>query len=523
MKLTIYDATLREGAQGAQASLTVQDKIRTVRMLDQLGVHYIEAGNPGSNPKDAELYRLMAHEPPRSARLAAFGSTCRPGVLPDQDPNVLALLKADTPVVCVFGKAWDLHVTRVLNTGLKDNVDIIEQTVRYLKSCGREVVYDAEHFFDGFRNNRVYALETLQAAARAGADWLCLCDTNGGCFPHEVDEIVTAVAGLHRIPLGVHCHNDTGMAAANSIAAARAGAKMIQVTLNGCGERCGNADLCTLVPNLQLKLGYSCIPPHSMRHLTKVSRAFSQLTNLRHDSRAPYVGADAFAHKAGMHIDAVSKIPLSFEHVPPESVGGERSFLLSEVAGRMAIVAKARQVAPMLKKDSPQAQSILDRLKELEHGGYQFEGAEASFELLVRRELGMYQPHFDLQGFKVIVSQPAPDGQTAAAMIEVVVNGQREITADVGNGPVNALDRAARKALERFYPSLRDTHLIDYKVRVLDGGQATASVVRVTIESTDGNDRWTTVGVSTDIIEASWKALVDSLEYKLIGEEGAGA
>ena len=516
MKAILYDATLREGAQGPGASFTVEDKLKIVDMLDDLGVSYIEAGNPGSNPKDAAFFKRMEDHPLRQAKLAAFGATCRVGVAPEDDANIQALMSANTPVVTIFGKSWDFHVKEILKATPQENLDIIAITVRYFKDQGKEVVYDAEHFFDGYKRNPEYALKTLEAANGAGADWLCLCETNGGCFPHEVEAITNVVAA--RFPgakLGIHAHNDTGMAEANAVTAARCGALMVQVTIAGWGERCGNTDLFTLLPNLQLKLGYDCLPPEKLQSLVSFAHTFHELANLGVNPRAPYVGFNAFAHKAGMHIDAVAKNPTSFEHVPPDAIGAERAFLISEVAGRTAVLKKIQRIVPGVKKDSPDIKRIVQELKQLEYQGYQFEGADASFELMVLRTLGLHRPFFTLKGFKVIVNEPAAEGEVASAMVHILVDGVEEITAALGNGPVNALDRATRKALERFYPGLSSMVLSDYRVRVLDSKFATAAPVRVLIESSDLNQTWTTVGVSTDIIEASWHALVDSLEYKL--------
>ena len=515
MRVIVYDATLREGAQGAGAAFTIEDKLRIVEMLDDLGADYIEVGNPGSNPKDAELYALLAEHPPRHARLAAFGSTARVGEAPENDANLAALLKTGAPVTAIFGKSWDFHVREVLRTTEEENLRLIEESVRFLKAQGREVVYDAEHFFDGCKHNRDYALSTIRAAERGGADWICLCDTNGGAMLHEIDELTRLACRTVNVPIGIHCHNDTGLAVADSITAVRAGAAMAQMTLNGWGERCGNADFFTLVPDLQLKLGYDCIPPENMPKLTALSRKVSEMVNRPPDKRAPYVGQNAFAHKAGMHIDAVLKAPATFEHIPPETVGASRRILMSEMSGRSAVVERLKAVAPGIAKDSPMVAKVLEQLKELERQGYQFEGAEASFELMARRMMGQYEPFFDLREYKVVGTTPAEDGHTATAMVRMFVGGEEEITAADGYGPVNALDRAARKALERFYPQLKAMRLSDFKVRVLSS-HSTASSVRVLIESTDGTESWTTVGVDVDILKASQRALTDSLEYMLL-------
>ncbi len=516
MRVKIYDATLREGAQSAGASFSLEDKLRVARLLDDMGVHYIEAGNPGSNPKDAALYRRMKSERLKSAKLAAFGPTCRLGKAPEEDEGMAALLAAETPVVTIFGKAWDFHVENVLQGTLEENLSVIYASVRFFKGRGREVCFDAEHFFDGMAHNEAYALRALEAARDAGADYLALCDTNGGRFPHEISEMTKkAVARFGEI-VGIHAHNDTGLAEANTVEAVMAGASMAQVTANGMGERCGNADLFVTVPNLQLKLGLACLPADKLPMLRDASLRVSELCNVKPYLGRPYVGANAFTHKAGMHIDAVKKRPESFEHIAPEAVGNERTFVLSEIAGRSAVLAKIERMYPGIDKTSPKLAEILESIKEREFDGYQYEGADASFELIVRRILSPYEPFFKLHDFKVIVTEPAIEERIATAMIEIAVDGESEITAENGNGPVNALDKAARKALERFYPNLRHVVLSDYKVRVLDSKDATASRVRVLIESQDDTDRWTTVGVSGDVIGASWAALTDSLEYKLL-------
>ena len=514
-KVCIYDSTLRDGAQAEGISFSVEDKLKIVSKLDELGVSYIEAGNPGSNPKDLEFFQRVKHMKLNNIKLTAFGSTRRVGINVEDDNNVQSLLKADTPAVAIFGKSWDLHVQDILKTTLEENLSMIEDTIRFFKGKGKEVVFDAEHFFDGYKQNREYATQALQAAVDGGADSLVLCDTNGGCFPLQISEITKEVCKRFDVPVGIHCHNDTGMAVANSIVAVQAGARQVQGTFNGFGERCGNADLCTIIPNLQIKLGIPCIAPDKIENITSAARFVSEIANVAHNERAPYVGNSSFAHKGGMHIDGVVKNPKTFEHIDPSLVGNERRFLMSEVAGRTTILSRINQVDASLTKNSPQTKQIVDRLKELEHQGYQFEGAESSFELVIRKELGKYKPFFDLNHFKVIVNEPSREEFSSSALIKVNVNGEEEITAAEGDGPVNALDKAMRKALERFYPQLNKMRLTDFKVRVLDSKTATAAKVRVLIESSDGESVWNTIGVSTDIIEASWKALVDSIEYKL--------
>ncbi len=497
------------------------DKLKIVRKLDDFGVDYIEAGNPGSNPKDLEFFERVKTMELANAKLVAFGSTRRAGISHEQDANLAALLGTDTAAVAIFGKSWDFHVTEVINTTLDENLRMIYDSVSYMKSKGKEVIFDAEHFFDGYKANPKYAVRALEAAAEAGADWLVLCDTNGGAFPSEIGEIVKEmVSRFAPLSIGIHCHNDGGMAVANSIVAVEQGAVQVQGTINGYGERCGNANLCTIIPNLQLKYGLSCIPEENMTGLASMSRYISELANMAPNERDPYVGNCAFAHKGGMHIDAILKNPASFEHISPQTVGNERRILMSEVAGRSTVLTKIQKVAPWITKTSPETQKIIDELKRLEHEGYQFEGAESSFELLIRRALGKDSKFFDVKDFRVLCEEHWQGDYSASAIIKVKVNGVEEVTAAEGDGPVNALDRALRKALEFFYPQLKKMRLTDYKVRVLDTSKATAAKVRVHIESTDGEKVWGTVGVSTNIIEASWNALIDSIEYFLYNEMG---
>ncbi len=514
--IVVLDSTLRDGAQALGISYTVEDKLKIVKRLDALGVDYIEAGNPGSNPKDLEFFEKAKRIEFKHAKLIAFGSTRRVGIQVDEDANVRSLLMAGTDAVVIFGKSWDFQVTDILKTTLDENIRMIFDTVKYFKDQGKEVVYDAEHFFDGYFSDPSYAMDTLKAAADAGADSLCLCDTKGGCLPMDIHDITQKAVETFDVPIGIHTHNDTGMAVAGTIMAVQAGAEQIQGTINGFGERCGNANLCSIIPTLQLKMGYSCIPEGSMARMTTVARGISEIANVIHDERAPYVGRSAFAHKAGMHADAVVKNTAAYELIDPELVGNERTFLMSEVAGRSAVLGMVKNIMPSITRDSPETRLILEKLKEMEHEGYQYEGAESSFELIVRKVLGKYKPSFELKDFKVIVNEPAIDSKhNSSAIIKVKVGDQEEITAAEGEGPVNALDNAVRKALSRFYPVIHEMKLTDYKVRVLDSTAATAAKVRVLIESTDGNEVWTTIGVSTDIIEASWKALVDSIEYRL--------
>lgn len=516
-RIAIFDSTLRDGAQAEGISFSVEDKIKIVKALDELGVAYIEAGNPGSNPKDLEFFDRVRRINLSNTKLAAFGSTRRRDIAVEEDSNVRSLLNADTPVVVIFGKSWDFHVTDIIKTSLKENLEMIKDTLSFFKQKGKEVIFDAEHFFDGYKSNPEYAMAALSAAVEGGADSIVLCETNGGVFPNEIYEITKKVVESFDVPVGIHPHNDGGMAVANAIMAVEAGAVHVQGTFIGFGERCGNVNLSTVIGNLQLKKNFNCIPKEQMQNLTKTARKVAEIANVTLSDGMPYVGKSAFAHKGGMHIDGVAKASHSFEHVNPELVGNERRFLMSEVAGRSTILSKIQKVNSNITKDSPETKQIIDRLKELEHKGYQFEGAESTFELIIRKQLGKYRPFFELEHFKIIGEQPSENGTfSSSAMIKVNVDGEVEITAAEGDGPVNALDKALRKALEVFYPELKRVHLTDYKVRVLDTKTATAAKVRVLIESTDGEDIWTTVGVSSDIIEASWIALVDSIEYKLI-------
>lgn len=516
-KVDILDSTLRDGAQAEGISFSVADKLKIVKALDELGVAYIEAGNPGSNPKDIEFFEKIRTVKLKNSMLAAFGSTRRRGIKVEEDNNIQSLIGAGTPAVVIFGKAWDFHVTEIIKTSLEENLEMVKETIEYFKNRGKEVIFDAEHFFDGYKANPDYSLDVLKAAVDGGAQCVVLCDTNGGGFPTEIYEVVKRVKETFKVKIGIHCHNDSGMAVANSIMAVEAGAEHVQGTYIGYGERCGNANLSTIIPNLQLKKNISCIPADNLKNITYTARRIAEISNMSLYKREPYVGSSAFAHKGGMHIDGVCKASQSFEHVSPESVGNKRRILMSEVSGRNTILDKIREINPNINKDSKETEAIIARLKELEHQGYQFEGAESTFELIIRKELGKYQPFFKLEKFKLMTEQPIK-GHSASALIKVNVDGESEITAAEGDGPVHALDKALRKALEVFYPELSHVYLTDFKVRVIDSEMATAAKVRVLIESTDEESSWTTVGVSTDIIEASWIALVDSIEYKLLKE-----
>jgi 2-isopropylmalate synthase len=515
-KVELYDTTLRDGAQTEGISYSVADKLKIARKLDELGIHYIEGGWPGSNPKDMQLFKQLKKRRLKNAQVCAFGSTARAHLRPEKDSNIQALLKAETEVITLFGKSSGLHVKYVLKTSQEENLRMIFSSVKYLKGKGRMVIYDAEHFFDGAKDNFDYALKTLIAAEEAGADVIVLCETNGGMLTSSLVKLIREVRPSLRVPLGIHTHNDSGMAVANTIAAVEEGCTHIQGTINGYGERCGNADLIACIPNLKLKLGVDCIPDARLKKLTEVSRYVSEISNMRHKSNQPFVGESAFAHKAGVHINAMVKHPLTYEHIKPELVGNHRRFLISELSGRTSILLKAKQLELGLEKEAPHTKRILKLLQNLEHQGYQFEAAEGSFELLMQKAMKKYKKFFDLEGFRVIIEK-AKDGKlTSEAAIKLKVNKIEEHTASEGDGPVNALDNALRKALLEFYPALAKMHLTDFKVRVLDERAGTAAKVRVLIQSQDEQDSWGTVGVSENIIEASWQALVDSIEYKLL-------
>lgn len=512
-RVAIYDTTLRDGAQGEGVFFSVEDKLRILKRLDSLGLDYVEGGWPGANPRDLEFFTHARKITLNHARLTAFGSTRRPQNRPQDDQVLANLLAAETPAVAIFGKSWLLHVAEVLRVEPAENLALIEDSVAFLKANGREVVYDAEHFFDGYADNPEYALATLAGAERGGADWIVLCDTNGGTLPAAALAAIARARETVSVPLGVHIHNDTGMAAAISVLAAGAGVTQIQGTFNGYGERCGNANLCTVIPTLILKMGFECaVAPHLSR-LTETSRVISELTNLHHDERQPYVGACSFAHKAGMHVDAMRKNSRTLEHIPPDTVGNSRRILLSDQASRSSILEKLGERYPDLTKDTPEVTALTEQLKELEHLGYQFEAAEASFDLLIRKAFRDYAKAFQLKGFRIIVEKHGEQPVFSEATIKVTVDGVEELTAAEGDGPVNALDSAIRKALLRFYPEIRDFSLVDYKVRVLEESRGTAAKVRVLIQTSNGHEDWGTVGVSENLIEASWGALVDSIEY----------
>ncbi|MBX7246272.1 MAG: citramalate synthase [Candidatus Sumerlaeaceae bacterium] len=521
----IYDTTLRDGEQGEFVAYSLEDKVRIALRLDEFGVDYIEGGWPGSNPKAMHFFARMKTEKLKNARLAAFGSTRRKNVKASEDSQILTLIEAETPVVTIFGKTWDLHVREALRVSEQENLDMIGDSVSYLKSRGREVVYDAEHFFDGFKANPEYALKTLQAAADAGASCLCLCDTNGGTMPTEIPAILARVKAAVKTSIGIHTHNDAGMGVANTIVAVNEGAVHVQGTMNGYGERCGNADLIQVIPNLELKYRKRCLPDGKLGELTSLSHFIAEVANISPDPRQPYVGQTVFAHKGGIHVSAVRRNPITYEHIPPETVGNVRRVLVSELSGQSNVHSKSEELGIDLSTASDETKGVLKQIKEMESRGYQFEGAEASFELLLKKALGKHRSFFELKGFRVSTSKHGEEPCGAEAVVRLAVKGEdRHCVAD-GDGPVNALDRALRKALVEDYPELKQVRLTDFKVRVLNARSGTAAMVRVLIESSDGDKTWTTVGVSENIIEACWAALVDSIDYQLlrVEEEGAGS
>ena len=520
-RIEIYDTTLRDGAQAEDISFSVEDKLRITEKLYDFGVHYIEGGMPGSNPRDVEYFRRVRKLPLSNALLVAFGSTHSPKHKAKDDPGLKCLIESKAKALTIFGKTWDFHVKEALKISLDANLGIVHDSIAYLKKNVEKVFFDAEHFFDGYKDNPGYAIKCLLAAEKGGADCIVLCDTNGGSLTHEVVEIVREVARKLKKPFGIHTHNDADCAVANSIAAVENGAVQVQGTINGLGERCGNANLISVIPNLQLKLGYHCLSDDQLVRLREVSRYVNEISNIRHFKRQPFAGDSAFAHKGGIHVSAIRRRPETYEHIRPELVGNSQRVLISDLAGRSNVLRKAEEFKIHLTSDSPELQAIIDELKVLEHQGFQFEGAEASFELLLKKALGLHRRFFDLIGFRVIIEKRKEnEDPMSEATIMVKVGKHVEHTAATGQGPVNALDNALRKALEKFYPELRSVKLQDYKVRVLTAGKGTSAKVRVLVESGDEEARWGTVGVSENIIEASWQALVDSIEYKLLKEKG---
>ncbi|MEZ4598663.1 MAG: citramalate synthase [Syntrophotaleaceae bacterium] len=519
-QIRLYDTTLRDGTQAEEISFLVQDKVRIAQKLDELGIHYIEGGWPGSNPKDIAFFKEIKKVRLSRAKVAAFGSTRRAKTTPQKDHNLLTLIQAEPDVITIFGKTWDFHVREALRITEEENLELIYDSLAYLKENVAEVFYDAEHFFDGYKANPEYALKTLQAAQDGGADCIVLCDTNGGTLPQEIAPIMAVVKQAVTTPIGIHTHNDSGCAVANSLVAVDCGAVQVQGTINGFGERCGNANLCSIIPGLQLKMGRECLSGEQLARLREVSRYIYELANLVPNNHQPYVGNSAFAHKGGVHVSAIQRHCETYEHIRPELVGNVTRVLISDLSGKSNILAKAQQFNINLDSKDPITVEILEKIKDLENKGYQFEGAEASFELLMRRALGTVRPYFSVIGFRVIDSRRHDDDKPLAeATIQVKVGGKIEHTAAEGNGPVNALDNALRKALESFYPQIRDMRLLDYKVRVLPSGRGTASITRVLIESGDRDKRWGTVGVSDNIIDASYQALVDALQFKLMKEQ----
>ena len=518
--VTIYDTTLRDGAQGEGISFSSADKIRIAERLDAFGVHYIEGGWPGSNPKDMEFFTAAASRTFTHARIAAFGSTRRAQVKCADDSQIATLLQAQTPVVTLVGKTWSLHVAEVIRTTPEENLAMIRDSVRYFKEHGKEVVYDAEHFFDAYLDDSRYALACVQAAQDAGADYVVLCDTNGGTMPGVVGRITAEVRRALTCPIGIHTHNDCGVGVANALVAIESGATQVQGTMNGYGERTGNCNLTSVIPCLVLKMGIPCISKEHIRHLRELSLFVDDLANVRHDIRQPFVGATAFAHKGGIHVNAIEKVARSYEHIEPETVGNHRRVLVSELSGRSNIMLKAHELGMDLNKNTPEVKEILAQLKQLEHDGYEYESADASFHILVQKFLKKHKPFFKLLAYRVVMDKHGADGHhICEASVKLEVKGEVVHTVAEGDGPVNALDKAFRAALTKFYPQIAAVQLVDYKVRILDSGSGTAAKTRVIIESTDGTHTWGTVGVHSNIIEASWEALVDSVEYHLFKTE----
>lgn len=519
-RVFIYDTTLRDGAQAEGVSFSGMAKLQIAKKLDEFGIDYIEGGFAASNPKDMEFFQKVKKLDLQHAKIAAFGSTRRANTPVAEDPGVRALLEADTPVCTIFGKSWLLHVTEVLGTTAEENLVMIADTVRYLKEQGKEVIYDAEHFFDGYKDSPAYALKTLKAAEDAGADCLVLCDTNGGCLPYEVFEIVRVVEEDLNMAVGIHTHDDSGCGVANALEAVRGGAVHVQGTINGIGERCGNCNLTSVMPDLLLKMHRPCLAGGGLKQLKVLAAYVCELGNVRLNTRQPYVGQSAFAHKAGMHVDGVRKCAKSFEHVVPAEVGNSRRVLISELSGTSNVFLKAVEMGLEVDRKSTEVREVLREMERLEKSGYEYEAADASFQMLIKKVLNGHREFFALDGYRVIVEKRSNDGRSLTeATVKLRVNGETAFTVGEGDGPVDALNAALRSALRNFYPSIADVVLRDYNVRILDPEEATAAKTRVLIESGDGVQSWGTVGVSENIIEASWEALVDSVEYKLFLEE----
>jgi 2-isopropylmalate synthase len=520
-RIELYDTTLRDGTQMEGISLSVEDKLKIARKLDEIGVHYIEGGWPGSNPKDAEFFARAGELRLRNAKIAAFGSTRRAGGTADSDPNLKALIEARTPVVTIVGKGSDQQVLKILETTLEENLAMLADSIRFLKSKGLTVFWDAEHFFDGFASNRAYSLQTIKTAAEAGVDCIALCDTNGGTISSVFADVVRAVVSEVKCQVGVHAHNGADVAVANTLAGVEAGATHVQGAANGYGDMSGNANMFSIIANLKIKMSIDCVTDEQLAHLTEASHYVSEIANIPPNARQPYVGSASFTHKAGLHVAAVVKEPWSYQHIDPVIVGNDTHIIVSELAGRHSITAKLEEQGLRLDLSKAEVRDLLEQVKLQESKGFQYEGAEASFQLLVRRSRPGYQAPFDLEDFMIVerrhhlASVEGEREMVSEAMVKVRVGEQLFITADEGNGPVNALDGAIRKALVQFYPDIRAIHLVDYKVRIIDSEAGTGAKVRVLIESTDGEETWTTVGSSSDIIEASWLALADSLEYWL--------
>jgi 2-isopropylmalate synthase len=515
-EVKLFDTTLRDGAQTEGISFSLEDKIKIARLLDELGIHYIEGGWPGSNPKDIEFFKAIKKVKLKNAKIVAFSSTRRPKVKVEDDKNIATLLAADTPAVAIFGKCWDLHVTDALKTTLEENLAMIKDTIAYAKKAGKEVIFDAEHFFDGYSRNPEYAVKCLKAAEEAGADVLCLCDTNGSMLAYLAQKIVNDVRPLVKTPLGVHIHNDSACAVSVTGMAVHCGCTHVQGTINGYGERCGNADLCAIIPILKLKAGIDCVTDKQLKRLTEISRRVAEIANLPQSPHQPFVGRSAFSHKGGIHVSAVVKNPGTYEHIDPAAVGNERRVTVSELSGVSNLLVKAREYGVDLKKGSPEAKKLIGVLKDMEHQGYSFEEGEASFELLLRKTVKDVKPFFTLEDFLIETHKKGDKAPVVTAHVKLKIKGKSYKTSGTGDGPVNAVDNALRKVLEDIYPAIKSVKLTDYKVRVLDSEAGTAAKVRVIVESADETKVWGTVGVSTNVIEASWLALVDSIEYKLM-------
>jgi len=518
-KVTLFDTTLRDGAQTEGISFSLEDKLKIAKLLDELGIDYIEGGWPGSNPKDIEFFKAIKNVKLKNAKIVAFSSTRRPNVKVEDDKNIATLLAADTPAVSIFGKCWDFHVTDALKTTLEENLAMIKDTIAYAKKAGKEVIFDAEHFFDGYKANPKYAMQCLKAAEEAGADILCLCDTNGSLLAYITQKIINEVKPQVKTPLGMHAHNDSDCAVSCTGMAVYCGCTHVQGTMNGYGERCGNANLCSVIPILKLYAGIDVVTDAQLKKLTEISRHIAEIANLPQSAHQSFVGRSAFAHKGGIHVSAVIKNPGTYEHIKPELVGNERRITVSELSGVSNLLVKAKDYGVSLKKDSPQVKELIKQLKDLEHQGYSFEEGEASFELLLKKTMGIIKPSFELEDFKIQTEKKGDGATTVKAQIKLKIKGKQYEAAGQGDGPINALDNALRKVLEDIYPEIKTVKLTDYKVRVLDSEAGTAAKVRVIVESADETKVWGTVGVSTNVIEASWLALVDSIEYKLVMEK----